>query len=330
MPTSRDTATDTTASVIGLFRQAASSAPRATEVGGGRPRTAVSPSTATAARCATPTPVTTASSASCSSASLTTPWSSTPTRRARCACSSAPASSRRCASARRPAESAPGRRQARPGRRDRAVKRHLLVTNDFPPKVGGIQNYLWELWSRLDPASFVVLTASSDAGAAAFDAAQAERGIHIERVPGRILFFPTPDALGRRPRRREGARRSTGAARPRPAARAARARTSTCPTASSCTAPRSPCPGRLPGSRAALARVLRGRRPGRLRRELPGRRGPARRARPRRHGWSRSRPASTSSSIVPLKAAERRAARARARAAGRRPAARQRQPARAA
>ena len=20
---------------------------------------------------------------------------------------------------------------------------HLLVTNDFPPKVGGIQNYLW-------------------------------------------------------------------------------------------------------------------------------------------------------------------------------------------
>ncbi len=36
MPTSRDTATDTTASVIGLFRQAASSAPPATEVGGGR------------------------------------------------------------------------------------------------------------------------------------------------------------------------------------------------------------------------------------------------------------------------------------------------------
>jgi phosphatidylinositol alpha-1,6-mannosyltransferase len=71
------------------------------------------------------------------------------------------------------------------------MRRHLLVTNDFPPKVGGIQNYLWDLWSRLDPASFVVLTASSDAGAAAFDAAQAERGIRIERVPGPILFFPT-------------------------------------------------------------------------------------------------------------------------------------------
>jgi phosphatidylinositol alpha-1,6-mannosyltransferase len=71
------------------------------------------------------------------------------------------------------------------------MRRHLLVTNDFPPKVGGIQNYLWDLWSRLDPASFVVLTASSDASAASFDAAQAERGIRIERVPEPILFFPT-------------------------------------------------------------------------------------------------------------------------------------------
>ena len=31
------------------------------------------------------------------------------------------------------------------------VKRHLLVTNDFPPKVGGIQNYLWELWQPARP-----------------------------------------------------------------------------------------------------------------------------------------------------------------------------------
>ena len=35
---------------------------------------------------------------------------------------------------------------------------HLLVTNDFPPKVGGIQNYLWELWRRLPPEEFAVLT----------------------------------------------------------------------------------------------------------------------------------------------------------------------------
>jgi phosphatidyl-myo-inositol dimannoside synthase len=76
-----------------------------------------------------------------------------------------------------------------------AVRRHLLVTNDFPPKVGGIQSYLWELWKRLDPESFVVLTASSHPDAAAFDAEQTGRGIRIERVPESILFFPTPAAL---------------------------------------------------------------------------------------------------------------------------------------
>ena len=76
------------------------------------------------------------------------------------------------------------------------MSRHLLVTNDFPPKVGGIQSYLWELWRRLDPDSFVVLTASSDPGAADFDAAQAERGIRIERVPGRTLYLPTRRAAG--------------------------------------------------------------------------------------------------------------------------------------
>jgi phosphatidylinositol alpha-1,6-mannosyltransferase len=75
------------------------------------------------------------------------------------------------------------------------VRRHLLVTNDFPPKVGGIQNYLWDLWQRLDPATYVVLTASSDLGAAAFDRTQAERGVRIERVPESTLFLPTPAAL---------------------------------------------------------------------------------------------------------------------------------------
>lgn len=68
---------------------------------------------------------------------------------------------------------------------------HLLVTNDFPPKVGGIQAYLWELWRRIDPETFVVLTANSHPDAAAFDREQAARGIRIERVPGRILV-PTP------------------------------------------------------------------------------------------------------------------------------------------
>ncbi|MGI9623817.1 MAG: glycosyltransferase family 4 protein [Acidimicrobiales bacterium] len=36
--------------------------------------------------------------------------------------------------------------------------RHLLVTNDYPPKFGGIQNYLWELYRRLPPDEFTVLT----------------------------------------------------------------------------------------------------------------------------------------------------------------------------
>jgi phosphatidylinositol alpha-1,6-mannosyltransferase len=73
---------------------------------------------------------------------------------------------------------------------------HLLVTNDFPPKVGGIQAYLWELWRRLDPSTYAVLTASSHPDAAAFDAEQAERGIRIERVTSRVLA-PTP-GLARR------------------------------------------------------------------------------------------------------------------------------------
>jgi len=68
---------------------------------------------------------------------------------------------------------------------------HLLVTNDFPPKVGGIQAYLWELWRRLDPSTFAVLTASSHPGAAAFDAEQKGSGFRIERAPGAVLL-PTP------------------------------------------------------------------------------------------------------------------------------------------
>lgn len=51
---------------------------------------------------------------------------------------------------------------------------HLLVTNDFPPKVGGIQNYLWELWRRLPPEEVTVLT-TPYAGAKAFDKSQPMR-----------------------------------------------------------------------------------------------------------------------------------------------------------
>src|SRR2546423_614921 len=66
--------------------------------------------------------------------------------------------------------------------------RHLLVTNDFPPKVGGIQTYLWELWRRLPPETFAVLT-TAHRDRPAFDHAQPFR---VERVPGTVLW-PTPD-----------------------------------------------------------------------------------------------------------------------------------------
>lgn len=69
---------------------------------------------------------------------------------------------------------------------------HLLVTNDFPPKVGGIQSYLWELWRRLPPEQVTVLT-TPHAGDASFDRSQPFR---IERDRQRVLV-PTP-ALARR------------------------------------------------------------------------------------------------------------------------------------
>ncbi|MGA0863651.1 MAG: glycosyltransferase family 4 protein [Ilumatobacteraceae bacterium] len=65
--------------------------------------------------------------------------------------------------------------------------KHLLVTNDFPPKIGGIQNLLWEWWRRLPPESFAVLT-TPHAGAAEFDAAQPFR---IVRTSEPVLL-PNP------------------------------------------------------------------------------------------------------------------------------------------
>lgn len=51
------------------------------------------------------------------------------------------------------------------------MRKHLLVTNDFPPKIGGIQNYLWELWRRLPDGATSVYT-TPYRGTAAFDAQQ--------------------------------------------------------------------------------------------------------------------------------------------------------------
>ncbi|MEN9643890.1 MAG: hypothetical protein RL238_559 [Actinomycetota bacterium] len=62
--------------------------------------------------------------------------------------------------------------------------KHLLVTNDFPPKIGGIQSLLWEWWRRLPPDSFAVLTSPYE-GTAEFDAAQP---FHIERTREPVLL----------------------------------------------------------------------------------------------------------------------------------------------
>jgi phosphatidylinositol alpha-1,6-mannosyltransferase len=61
---------------------------------------------------------------------------------------------------------------------------HLLVTNDFSPKVGGIQSYLWELWRRLPPADTTVLTTPHE-GDRAWDATQDYR---IERTREKVLL----------------------------------------------------------------------------------------------------------------------------------------------
>jgi phosphatidyl-myo-inositol dimannoside synthase len=64
---------------------------------------------------------------------------------------------------------------------------HLLVTNDFPPKQGGIQSYLWELWRRLPDDPVVLTGARRDTRG--WDA---EQGLRIERTT-RSVLLPTPD-----------------------------------------------------------------------------------------------------------------------------------------
>jgi len=49
--------------------------------------------------------------------------------------------------------------------------RTLVITNDFPPRPGGIQTFGYEIVRRFDPESVIVLTSNWE-GAAEFDAAQ--------------------------------------------------------------------------------------------------------------------------------------------------------------
>ena len=68
----------------------------------------------------------------------------------------------------------------------------LVVTNDFPPRPGGIQAFVHSLASR-QPAGEIVVYASSWKGAAAFDAAQ---GFPVVRHPTSLLL-PVPGVLRR-------------------------------------------------------------------------------------------------------------------------------------
>lgn len=79
------------------------------------------------------------------------------------------------------------------------MARTLLVTNDFPPRPGGIQSYLQALTQRLPPDGLVVLastwahTGAARAAQARFDATQPYA---VHRLPT-TMMLPTPDATRR-------------------------------------------------------------------------------------------------------------------------------------
>ena len=132
------------------------------------------------------------------------------------------------------------------------MRRHLLVTNDFPPKVGGIQSYLWELWRRL-PAEDIAVHTPPHAGAPVFDADQAFV-VTRSREP---VLLPTPTVV-RRVRNlaeRQGAELVVWD----PALPVGHAgRRVGRPYAGVLHGSEVTVPGRLPGARSILARVLRG------------------------------------------------------------------------
>ena len=132
------------------------------------------------------------------------------------------------------------------------MRRHLLVTNDFPPKVGGIQSYLWELWRRL-PAEAVAVHSTPYAGAGEFDADQ-DFTVSRSREP---VLLPTP-MVSRRVGRLAEAHGAelvvwdpalpVGLVAPREDR----------PYAVVLHGAEVTIPGRLPGTRQLLGRVLRG------------------------------------------------------------------------
>ncbi|MDA8277807.1 MAG: glycosyltransferase family 4 protein [Actinomycetota bacterium] len=72
------------------------------------------------------------------------------------------------------------------------ARRHLLVTNDFPPKVGGIQSALIEVYRRLPPEDVVVI-APSHRGDESFDSLL---DFPVIRLDTKVIA-PTPATIAR-------------------------------------------------------------------------------------------------------------------------------------
>ena len=64
------------------------------------------------------------------------------------------------------------------------MRRTLVITNDFPPKHGGIQNFVFELVSRMDPANVVVYASGYDGDTA-----------HDAQLPFEVVRAPTKTLL---------------------------------------------------------------------------------------------------------------------------------------
>jgi phosphatidylinositol alpha-1,6-mannosyltransferase len=76
------------------------------------------------------------------------------------------------------------------------VLRTLLVTNDFPPRPGGIQNYLNSLATRLPADDLVVYAPSWEASSGSHGEFDAAAPFEVVRHPT-SLMLPTPDVLRR-------------------------------------------------------------------------------------------------------------------------------------
>ncbi|WP_128773436.1 glycosyltransferase family 4 protein [Actinomyces oricola] len=76
------------------------------------------------------------------------------------------------------------------------MRRTLLVTNDFPPVVGGIQSYLEDYARRLPSGDLVVLASTPPEGPRAAEAFDATVPFEVVRMPTHVLL-PTPDVRAR-------------------------------------------------------------------------------------------------------------------------------------